>query len=175
MPMCWPIAAPGCCSFPKRCCRWSRTCVGRMPDLEHVVVSGKDAHGHKKLSDELAGESDVIRHRRDPSRRAGVLAVFVGFDRHAQGRASSAFQSGRDRGNLCASRCSASARTMSCLSAAKLFFAYGLGNALTFPMSVGATTVLNSERPTPAADVRADEQIQSDASSSACRRCSPRC
>ena len=37
------------------------------------------------------------------------------------------------------------------LSAAKLFFAYGLGNALTFPMSVGATTVLNSERPTPAA------------------------
>src|SRR5205823_1400791 len=36
-----------------------------------------------------------------------------------------------------------------CLSAAKLFFAYGLGNALTFPMSVGATTVLNSERPTP--------------------------
>ncbi|HEX5326653.1 MAG TPA: AMP-binding protein, partial [Acetobacteraceae bacterium] len=35
-------------------------------------------------------------------------------------------------------------------SAAKLFFAYGLGNALTFPMSVGATTVLNSERPTPA-------------------------
>src|SRR5205823_3473986 len=37
-----------------------------------------------------------------------------------------------------------------CLSAAKLFFAYGLGNALTFPMSVGASTVLNAERPTPA-------------------------
>ena len=34
-------------------------------------------------------------------------------------------------------------------SAAKLFFAYGLGNALTFPMSVGATTVLMGERPTP--------------------------
>ena len=47
-----------------------------------------------------------------------------------------------------------------CLSAAKLFFAYGLGNAMTFPMSVGATTVLNSERPTPALDVRADEQVQ---------------
>ncbi|MGA0383266.1 MAG: AMP-binding protein, partial [Arenicellales bacterium] len=28
-----------------------------------------------------------------------------------------------------------------CFSAAKLFFAYGLGNALSFPMSVGATTV----------------------------------
>jgi len=35
-------------------------------------------------------------------------------------------------------------------SAAKLFFAYGLGNALTFPLSVGATTVLLPARPTPA-------------------------
>jgi benzoate-CoA ligase len=36
-------------------------------------------------------------------------------------------------------------------SAAKLFFAYGLGNALTFPLSVGATTILMAERPTPEA------------------------
>jgi benzoate-CoA ligase len=36
-----------------------------------------------------------------------------------------------------------------CYSVAKLFFAYGLGNALTFPMSVGATTVLLPHRPTP--------------------------
>lgn len=35
-------------------------------------------------------------------------------------------------------------------SAAKLFFAYGLGNALTFPFSVGATAILMAERPTPA-------------------------
>ncbi|ROZ77127.1 benzoate-CoA ligase family protein [Ramlibacter sp. WS9] len=35
-------------------------------------------------------------------------------------------------------------------SAAKLFFAYGLGNSLTFPMSVGATSVLLPSRPTPA-------------------------
>lgn len=35
-------------------------------------------------------------------------------------------------------------------SAAKLFFAYGLGNSLTFPMSVGATAVLLPARPTPA-------------------------
>ncbi len=34
-------------------------------------------------------------------------------------------------------------------SAAKLFFAYGLGNGMTFPMSVGATAVLYSGRPTP--------------------------
>ena len=34
-------------------------------------------------------------------------------------------------------------------SAAKLFFAYGLGNALTFPLAVGATAVLRAGRPTP--------------------------
>ena len=34
-------------------------------------------------------------------------------------------------------------------SAAKFFFAYGLGNALTFPLSVGASTILLSGRPTP--------------------------
>ena len=35
-----------------------------------------------------------------------------------------------------------------CFSAAKLFFAYGLGNALTFPMSIGATSILMAGRPT---------------------------
>ncbi|MBI5256450.1 MAG: benzoate-CoA ligase family protein [Burkholderiales bacterium] len=41
-----------------------------------------------------------------------------------------------------------------CFSAAKLFFAYGLGNALTFPLSVGATVLLMAERPTPEAVFR---------------------
>jgi benzoate-CoA ligase len=36
------------------------------------------------------------------------------------------------------------------LSAAKLFFAYGLGNSLTFPLAVGGTAVLMAERATPA-------------------------
>ena len=34
-------------------------------------------------------------------------------------------------------------------SAAKLFFAYGLGNAMYFPFRVGATALLMAERPTP--------------------------
>src|SRR6266478_4021311 len=36
-------------------------------------------------------------------------------------------------------------------SAAKLSFSYGLGNAVSFPMSVGASTVLLPDRPTPEA------------------------
>jgi 4-hydroxybenzoate-CoA ligase/benzoate-CoA ligase len=34
-------------------------------------------------------------------------------------------------------------------SAAKLFFAYGLGNAMTFPFAAGASSVLLADRPTP--------------------------
>ena len=37
-----------------------------------------------------------------------------------------------------------------CFSVARLFFAYGLGNAGYFPLSVGATTILSPARPTPA-------------------------
>ena len=36
-----------------------------------------------------------------------------------------------------------------CFSAAKLFFAYGLGNAMTFPLWVGATAILSDRRPSP--------------------------
>jgi len=34
-------------------------------------------------------------------------------------------------------------------SAAKLFFAYGLGNAMTFPLWTGSTAILDDRRPTP--------------------------
>lgn len=36
-----------------------------------------------------------------------------------------------------------------CFSAARLFFAYGIGNGMFFPLSVGAAAVLNRSRPTP--------------------------
>jgi 4-hydroxybenzoate-CoA ligase len=36
-----------------------------------------------------------------------------------------------------------------CFSAARLFFAYGLGNGMYLPMSVGASSVLNPHRPAP--------------------------
>jgi benzoate-CoA ligase len=39
-------------------------------------------------------------------------------------------------------------------SAAKLFFAYGLGNSLTFPLAVGGCALLCAERPTPAVVAR---------------------
>ena len=124
--------------------------VGRMPDLEHVVVSGNDAHGHKKLSDELARESDTFTtaatHPDEPAfwlYSSGSTGMPKGV-RHLHS-------------NLAATADTYASQVLGirgddvCLSAAKLFFAYGLGNALTFPMSVGASTVLHSDRPTPAA------------------------
>jgi 4-hydroxybenzoate-CoA ligase len=123
--------------------------VGRMPDLECVIVSGKNAHGHKLLSEELARGSDnfttVATHADEPAfwlYSSGSTGMPKGV-RHLHA-------------NLAATADTYARQVLGireddvCLSAAKLFFAYGLGNALTFPMSVGATTVLNADRPTPA-------------------------
>lgn len=123
--------------------------IARMPDLAHVVVSGKDAHGHKRLSDEIAREGNVFE-------TAPTHADEPAFWLYSSG------STGMPKGvrhlhcNLAATAETYAKQVLGIreddvgLSAAKLFFAYGLGNALTFPMSVGATTILNSERPTPA-------------------------
>jgi 4-hydroxybenzoate-CoA ligase len=126
-----------------------RDMLGRMPDLEHVIVVGRESHGHKNLADEMAGESDAFKtaatHPEEPAfwlyssgstgMPKGVRHLHASLAATAETYARQVLGIREDDVGL---------------SAAKLFFAYGLGNALTFPMSVGATTVLNSERPTPA-------------------------
>jgi acyl-coenzyme A synthetase/AMP-(fatty) acid ligase len=47
-----------------------------------------------------------------------------------------------------------------CFSVPKIFFAYGFGNALTFPFSVGATTLLVPGQPKPAPIFAAIEQFR---------------
>ena len=47
-----------------------------------------------------------------------------------------------------------------CYSAAKLFFAYGLGNAMTFPLWVGGTAILDARRPTPATTFETIETLR---------------
>jgi acetyl-CoA synthetase len=47
-----------------------------------------------------------------------------------------------------------------CYSPPKIFFAYGFGNSITFPFSVGASTVLNTGRPEPTSVFAAIERYQ---------------
>src|SRR4030088_3504349 len=123
--------------------------LGRMPDLDHVIVAGNDAHGYKKLSDEIASESDSFAP-------AATHADEPAFWLYSSGSTGMPKGVRHPHSNLAATAETYARQVLGIreddvgLSAAKLFFAYGLGNALTFPMSVGATTVLNSERPTPA-------------------------
>lgn len=124
--------------------------LGRMPDLQHVVVAGTNAHGHTLLKDELAKEKDdaptAATHPDEPAfwlYSSGSTGMPKGV-RHLHSNLEATAET-------YAKKVLGIREDDVCLSAAKLFFAYGLGNALTFPMSVGATTLLNPERPTPQA------------------------
>jgi 4-hydroxybenzoate-CoA ligase len=122
--------------------------VGRLPDLEHVVVVGREAHGHRKLSDELAREGDTFA-------TAPTHAEEPAFWLYSSGSTGMPKGVRHLHSNLQATADTYGTRVLGieesdvCLSAAKLYFAYGLGNALTFPMAVGASAVLNADRPTP--------------------------
>ena len=88
----------------------------------------------------------------DDRRLPRVLALHLRHHRHAQGRDAPARLAARTCARRTRPTCSASARTTSRFSVAKFFFAYGLGNTLTFPFSVGA-----AHRPRPlAAEPRPD-------------------
>jgi benzoate-CoA ligase family protein len=122
--------------------------IAASPDLKHVLVSGGDAHGHKRFDDLLAAA-------KPDAATAPTTADDMAFWLYTSG------STGKPKGAV---HCHASLKLTADLygtpvadlkesdvvySVAKLFFAYGLGNAMTFPLSVGATTVLNDERPTP--------------------------
>src|SRR5947207_13775664 len=118
--------------------------VGRMPDLDCVVVSGKNAFGHKLLAEELAKESDsfatVGTHSEEPAfwpYSSGSTGMPKGV-RHLHPNLQATADS-------YASQVLGIKDNDGCLSEAKRFFPYGLGNSLTFPMSVGGSAVLNAE------------------------------
>jgi benzoate-CoA ligase len=128
--------------------------LGRLPQLKHVIVCGaadeKAAAGHHSFS-RLLAEAPV------GFAPAATTSDDVCFWLYSSG------STGAPKGTVHAHSSLINTAELYAwpilgireddivFSAAKLFFAYGLGNGLTFPLSVGATTVLMAERPTPAA------------------------
>src|SRR5690348_3510004 len=122
--------------------------IGAAGDLGHVIVSGDNAQGHLRFADVLAGaktEPVMAQTTRDDM-------CFWLYTSGSTGRPKGAVHTHADlrlTDELYARPILGISENDVCYSVAKLFFAYGLGNALTFPMSVGATTVLLPARPTP--------------------------
>jgi benzoate-CoA ligase family protein len=127
--------------------------IAASPHIAHVVVSGENAHGHPRFADLLAEaktEETKIAPVTAPTTRDDMC--FWLYTSGSTGKPKGAVHTHADlklTDELYAGPILGISENDICYSVAKLFFAYGLGNALTFPMSAGATTVLLPQRPTP--------------------------
>jgi benzoate-CoA ligase len=126
---------------------------GSLPTLELVIVSGKATDGHAHLQALMAAAAPEAKVAPTTCDDACFWLYSSGSTGSPKGTVhlhASLVQTAE----LYAVPVLGINASDVVFSAAKLFFAYGLGNALTFPMAVGATAVLMAERPTPAAVFR---------------------
>ena len=122
--------------------------IDACPDLDHVIVSGDNPQGHEKFDDVI--KSAPAECFTAPTTRDDM--AFWLYTSGSTGKPKGAVHAHanlRLTDELYAGPILGLQESDLCYSVAKLFFAYGLGNALTFPMSAGATTVLMTDRPTP--------------------------
>jgi benzoate-CoA ligase family protein len=117
-----------------------------------VIVSGQNPHGHQLLEDLLKSIPSNNSYRPPPTTRDDI--AFWLYTSGSTGKPKAAVHVHADlrlTNDLYAVPFLGLTENDVVYSVAKLFFAYGLGNAMTFPLSVGATTVLLPDRPTPEA------------------------
>ena len=123
--------------------------LAHQPALRHVIVSGAEAHGRARFSDLLAKAERGATAA--PTSADDVCFWLYSSGSTGQPKGAVHLQSHLIlTAELYAKPILGIRESDTVYSAAKLFFAYGLGNALTFPMAVGASSVLLPERPTPA-------------------------
>jgi benzoate-CoA ligase len=127
--------------------------LAQQPFLKHVIVSGTEHSGYPQLGALMAAagsQFDVAPTRPDD-------ACFWLYSSGSTGTPKGTVHVQTSMLRTCelyAQPILGIEESDVVFSAAKLFFAYGLGNGLSFPLSVGATTILLGERPTPAAVCR---------------------
>ena len=134
--------------------------LGQLPFLSHVFVSGGEPPAFAlPLRAELAfqqPETTLADTCADETAFWLYSSGSTGMPKGVRHVHSSAMETARLTGQDCLGL----REDDVIYSAAKLFFAYGLGNSMSFPMSVGATSVLLPERPTPEAVFRTLKQHQ---------------
>ena len=116
--------------------------------LRHVLVAGEGAQGHASLAEAMRQASPAC----DPADTSRDDAAFWLYSSGTTGFPKGAVHAHHDmvvEADLYASQTIGLMESDVSFSVAKLFFAYGLGNGLYFPLRLGGTTVLLPDRPTP--------------------------
>jgi len=130
--------------------------IAAAPHLRHVVVCGAgaaeiaQANDHLVLEDLISASSATLA----PAATVADDAAFWLYSSGSTGAPKGAVHLQADMVNTAALYgvgVLGLGEDDLVFSAAKLFFAYGLGNGMSFPLYVGATAVLMAERPTPEA------------------------
>jgi len=124
--------------------------MGKMPFLKHVIVSGSGVSGHPTFRDVLAKGSPEL----SPAPTTSDDPCFWLYSSGSTGMPKAAVHVHSSMvvtAELYGKGVLGVTENDVLFSAAKLAFAYGLGNAQTFTLAFGATAVLMAERATPAA------------------------
>jgi len=122
--------------------------IDAFPDLEHVIVSGNQGFGHPLFE-------DVLQAAETTEYTAPTICDEMCLWLYTSGSTGTPKAAVHVHATLGFTAACYGAQVLRLTeddvvhSVSKLFFAYGLGNSMIHPLSVGATAVLSSQRPTP--------------------------